>query len=52
MGGRFEVRYYVVKNKLNILMPCDYITEYTNSFLRFLKLMVTKQVIYFKIICE
>ena len=49
MGGKYEVRYYLPGNVDDF--P-NYLTEYTNSFVRFLKLMVTKKVIYFKIICK
>jgi hypothetical protein len=47
MGGKYEVRYYTPKDTRDF---AEYRSEYTNSFFRFAKLMLTKKVIYFKVI--
>ena len=41
MGGKYEVRYYTENN---------YRSEYTNSWFHFMKLRLTKKVIYYKVI--
>ncbi len=52
MGGKYEVRYYTDHMEG---IPDEYARrwrdEYTNSFLKFIKLLITKKVLYFKIIC-
>ena len=50
MGGKYEVRYYVEKDLED---PYDngYSTEYFNSFVHFIKLITTKKVIYYKVVC-
>lgn len=41
MGGKYEVRYYTKEH---------YTSEFTNSWFRFMKLRLTKKVIYYKVI--
>ena len=48
MGGKYEIRYYPDRKRTGYT---DYRTEYTNSFWIFAKLMITKKIIYFKIMC-
>ena len=45
MGGKYEIRYEDIYNSANGY----YITEYTNSFWKFIKLRLTKKLIYYKI---
>jgi hypothetical protein len=45
MGGRYEVRFYV-KDDEGLQ---DYNTVYTNSWVEFIKLRITKRVIYYKV---
>ena len=44
MGGKYEIRYYSD--------DVQYITDYTNSWLRFIRLRLTKKIIYFKVYSE
>lgn len=44
MGGKYEIRYYYDRY--------NYETVYTNSWLEYIKLRLTKKVIYYKVICE
>ena len=48
MGGKYEVRYYI---KYDSETQKHYETVYTNSWLEFIKLRLTKKVIYYKVIC-
>ena len=41
MGGKYEIRYYTKEH---------YTSEFTNSWFRFMKLRLTKKVIYYKVI--
>ena len=41
MGGKYEVRYYTKEH---------YTSEFTNSWFHFMKLRLTKKVIYYKVI--
>ena len=43
MGGKYEVRYYI---KYDSETQKHYETVYTNSWLEFIKLRLTKKVIY------
>lgn len=45
MGGKYEIRYEDIYNSANGY----YKTIYTNSFLKFIKLRLTKKLIYYKI---
>ena len=47
MGGKYEVKYYTPKDTRDFY---EYRTEYTNSFFRFAGWMLTRKVIYFKVV--
>jgi hypothetical protein len=44
MGGKYEVRFYTSNEQ------SEHITVYTNSWLEFIKLRITKKVIYYKVV--
>lgn len=45
MGGKYEIRYEDINNSANGY----YTTIYTNSFIEFIKLRLTKKLIYYKV---
>ena len=45
MGGKYEVRYYTDDSG-------NYGSDYTNSWVEFMWLRITKKVIYYKVIVE
>lgn len=45
MGGKYEVRYEDIYNSANGYCT----TIYTNSFIEFIKLRLTKKLIYYKV---
>lgn len=45
MGGKYEIRYFDIYNSENGYFT----TIYTDSFMKFLKLRLTKRLIYYKI---
>jgi hypothetical protein len=46
MGGKYEIRFYC---KFDEDLQRDYDTVYTSSWLEFMKLRLTKKVIYYKV---
>lgn len=61
MGGKYEIRYYLDPEKIptcgkekHCIPPCvhegiTYETIYTNSWFEYMKLRLTKKVIYYKV---
>lgn len=47
MGGKYEIRFY--SNTELARINGGYETIYTNSFIEFMKLRLTKKLIYYKI---
>ena len=47
MGGKYEIRFY--SNTELAKINGGYETIYTNSFLKFIKLRITKKIIYYTI---
>lgn len=48
MGGKYEIRFYVKRDVYE--MPSDkYDTVYTNSWFEFIKIRLTKNIIYYKV---
>ena len=43
MGGKYEIRYYDGNQ------PNGYISAYTNSWFKFIKIRLTKKLIYYKV---
>lgn len=45
MGGKYEIRYHDIKNSANGFFT----TIYTNNWFEFMRLRITKKLIYFKV---
>jgi hypothetical protein len=46
MGGKYEIRYYLYKDPTT---NWSFETIYTNSWIEFIKLRLTKKIIYYKV---
>lgn len=50
MGGKYEVRYWLNNPKVNNDLSFQgYETIYTNSWFEYMKLRITKRIIYYKV---
>ena len=47
MGGKYEIRYWIDNATENNIY--NYVTIYTNSWFEYMKLRLTKRIIYYKV---